>query len=97
VISFHTNNAVQHGGVFFITESSHVTFNESSDVHFTLNNATSGGVLYSEKYCTLSFDQYSKVAIINNSAYLSEIGLRQLCRHNFEHNRLAKALSIMPA
>jgi len=26
-----------------------------------------------------------------------QLGLRQLCRHNFEHNRLAKALSIMPA
>ena len=25
------------------------------------------------------------------------IGLRRLCRHNFRHNRLAKALSIMPA
>ena len=25
------------------------------------------------------------------------VGLRQLCRHNFEHNGLAKASSIMPA
>ena len=26
-----------------------------------------------------------------------KFGLHQLCWHNFEHNRLAKALSIMPA
>jgi len=31
------------------------------------------------------------------AATLSKLDLRQLCRHNFEHNRLAKALSIMPA
>ena len=28
---------------------------------------------------------------------LPEVGLRRLCRHNFRHNRHAKALSIMPA
>jgi len=29
--------------------------------------------------------------------HVPQIGLRQLCQHNFEHNRLAKALSIMQA
>ncbi len=29
--------------------------------------------------------------------YVMQLGLGQLCRHNFEHNRCAKASSIMPA
>ena len=44
--------------------------------------------------------QLSLKIMINNSNLLfqaSTLGLRQLCRHNFEHNRYLKASSIMPA
>ena len=61
-------------------------------------NATSYKLPHTTHHTTKTFTyQMNGVPLksVEKIKYLG-VGLRQLCQHNFEHNRLAKASSIMP-
>ena len=68
VIFFNNEAKYRGGGGVYCRSSSHITFNDNSNVRFIYNEASDGGAVYCEYLSDITFDGSSNITFSNNKA-----------------------------
>ena len=88
---FDNNVALQDGGMLFCYTHCNISFIENTAMIFIHNKAAQGGVMHIWFSSIVKFQGNCMITFAENKAAeyggVIYVGMRLLCRHNFEHNR----------